>query len=283
MDTLLDAIYEDGSNLYNYLEQLYVLDVNGEKNSKKFEEINIKYRDLVISLNQKLYELSKAGITGVDLKKYFLKKTEFNVYPKGFTVPFLIGVDANLIENYIFNTSFLLFELDFNDKSGYSDDSCIKNNRDLHIIFLTLLEEEIKKNPNLLFFDRIKYEMPFICPELSLALADNNFDVEKLNNLLEDKKDLGLVCLDLENCFGSALSSILCNFNGDKDPIMTILELFLRSLIVIFQGDLSYFKDEIHLFISEMGNEEKVKYLEKIGSHYKDDLELLNSRKKNAK
>ena len=39
MDTLLDAIYEDGSNLYNYLEQLYVLDVNGEKNSKKFEEI----------------------------------------------------------------------------------------------------------------------------------------------------------------------------------------------------------------------------------------------------
>ena len=45
----------------------------------------------------------------------------------------------------------------------------------------------------------------------------------------------------------------------------------------------SYFKDEIHLFISEMGNEEKVKYLEKIGSHYKDDLELLNSRKKNAK
>ena len=82
MDTLLDAIYEDGSNLYNYLEQLYVLDVNGEKNSKKFEETNIKYRDLVISLNQKLYELSKAGITGVDLKKYFLKKTEFNVYPK---------------------------------------------------------------------------------------------------------------------------------------------------------------------------------------------------------
>ena len=111
MDTLLDAIYEDGSNVYNYLDQLYVLDVNGEKNSKKFEEINIKYRDLIISLNQKLYELSKAGITGIDLKKYFLKKTEFNVYPKGFTVPFLIGIDANLIENYIFNTSFLLFEL----------------------------------------------------------------------------------------------------------------------------------------------------------------------------
>ena len=131
MDTLLDAIYKDGSNLYNYLEQLYVLDVNGEKNSKKFEEINIKYRDLVISLNQKLYELSKAGITGIDLKKYFLKKTEFNVYPKGFTVPFLIGIDTNLIENYIFNTSFLLFELDFNDKNGYNDDSCIKNNRDL--------------------------------------------------------------------------------------------------------------------------------------------------------
>ena len=74
MDTLLDAIYEDGSNLYNYLEQLYVLDVNGEKNSKKFEETNIKYRDLVISLNQKLYELSKAGITGVDLKKIFFKE-----------------------------------------------------------------------------------------------------------------------------------------------------------------------------------------------------------------
>lgn len=32
-----------------------------------------------------------------------------------------------------------------------------------------------------------------------------------------------------------------------------------------------------------MGNEEKVKYLEKIGSYYEDDLELLNSRKKNAK
>ena len=283
MDTLLDAIYKDGSNLYNYLEQLYVLDVNGEKNSKKFEETNIKYRDLVISLNQKLYELSKAGITGIDLKKYFLKKTEFNVYPKGFTVPFLIGIDTNLIENYIFNTSFLLFELDFNDKSGYNDDSCIKNKRDLHIIFLTLLEEEIKKNPDLLFFDRIKYEMPFICPELSLALADNNFDVEKLSNLLEDKRDLDLVCLDLENCFYSILSSILCNFNGDKDPIMTILELFLRSLIAIFQGDLSYFKNEILLFIDEMGNEEKVKYLEKIGSYYEDDLELLNSRKKNAK
>ena len=283
MDTLLDAIYEDGSNLYNYLEQLYVLDVNGEKNSKKFEEINIKYRDLVISLNQKLYELSKAGITGIDLKKYFLKKTEFNVYPKGFTVPFLIGIDTNLIENYIFNTSFLLFELDFNDKSGYNDDSCINNNRDLHIIFLTLLEEEIKKNPDLLFFDHIKYEMPFICPELSLALADNNFDVEKLSNLLEDKRDLDLVCLDLENCFYSILSSILCNFNGDKDPIMTILELFLRSLIAIFQGDLSYFKNEILLFIDEMGNEEKVKYLEKIGSYYEDDLELLNLRKKNAK
>jgi hypothetical protein len=283
MNTLLDAIYEEGSNVYNYLDQLYALDVNGEKNSKKFEEINIKYRDLIISLNQKLYELSKAAITGIDLKKYFLKKTEFNDYPKGFTVPFLIGIDANLIENYIFNISFLLFELDFNDKCGYNDDSCIKNNRDLHIIFLNLLEEEIKKNPDLIFFDRVKYEMPFICPELSLALADNNFDVDKLNYLLEDKRDLDLVCLDLENCFDSTLSSILCNFNGDRDPIMTILELFLRSLIVIFQGDLSYFKNKIQLFIREMGNEEKVKYLEKIGSYYEDDLELLNSRKKNAK
>lgn len=74
MDALLDAIYEDGSNVYNYLDQLYVLDVNGEKNSKKFEEINIKYRDLILSLNQKLYELSKTGITGIDLKKIFFKK-----------------------------------------------------------------------------------------------------------------------------------------------------------------------------------------------------------------
>lgn len=285
MNNLLDAAYKDGSNLYNYLEQLYTLEVNGEKNTKKFEETIIKYRDLIISLNQKLYELSKAGITGVDLKRYFLEKTEFNVYPKGFTIPFLLGIDANLIENYIFNISFLFFELDFNEKNGY-DDSSIRNNRDLHIIFLTLLEQEIEKNPDLLFFDRVKYEMPFICPELSLTLADNNFDIDKLNNLIDDKRNLDLLYLDFENCFYSTLSSILYNLEdneNENDPVMSILELFLRSLIVIFQGDLSYFKNEICFFIKEMGNEEKVKYLEKIGSYYENDLELLNSKKKSAK
>ena len=284
MNTLLNAAYEDGSNLYNYLNQLYILEANGEKNTKNFEEMNTKYRELIISLNQKLYELSKAGITGTDLKKYFSEKTEFNVYPKGFTIPFLLGIDTNLVENYIFNTSFLFFEVDFNNRVGYEDDSCIKNNRDLHIIFLTLLEQEIKKNPDLLYFDQIKYEMPFICPELSLPLADNNFDVDKLNNLIDDKINLDLLSLDFENCFYSTLSSILCNFEENKNsPIMSILELFLRSLIVIFKGDLSYFKNEIQIIINKMGTEETVKYLEKIGSYYEDDLELLNSKKKNAK
>ena len=29
-------------------------------------------------------------------------------------------------------------ECEYNGKSGYNDDSCIKNNRDFHFIFLTL-------------------------------------------------------------------------------------------------------------------------------------------------